>query len=951
MRKSNSLHLCTPTIKKKTLPIFKPQPKLKRKKKQTINENILNQLPQGLGVVSLSNCGSNIPGYFNSILLSLLNCEGVINYFFNASYENHLNKASEGTEGNIGADFARLFEYYWLSNVQRIPTNYIYETVKRHCTQGIQKTNQIIKFLDWFLCSIRDDFNKLNSQQKPVFQYEKEESDQKLSLKYLSLIYKQDISFITPIFNIQFKETSRCLNCRQRAIRFPSSYYLDLPVPKYRENDLIILVIFQDWNKLPKKYYLNFEKNPTLHELTEKIKKKCNQTNMNFYFADIYHSRIYQEIKTDQDLNYIKITTNNIVAYEVKKTQKIKKSNTEIEEQIIIELKQEIGQLSKNVKLADDIMKKRKELIYQQQELNKINNNLISILEEENKCPQKVVNDYSKIQEMNNKRKTTNKIIKHLKKKIENDNQKITNYLQKLEGANIENKYIFCGNKYNLSSAVKILQKKIKKANIKISNISVYIQIINCEADQFRESFGAGISTTLLNIPLFIKFEIGSVSYKTIEKKIMKKINWFITKDKLNEIESLQKKNDLNKKKNDLLIKETNNVEKTIIIEKIISKNDPLTTIKYKKLLSNNHQYHFKKNNCFPLFQIIEMFNKTNTIKKIYQKKDQIYINEKTVLGLKWNPLLFLNKPPIITMNGVTKIERGDFLFEIAPIINLSNVNSKNKKLQLKENHFLKLECCLDRYFSPKNSSLNYYQHTKQFKCIHCHKHNQSKTFLEISHFPDTLIINLNRDNLKEDQRNCRPIKYPLELDLSKFYMKKKNNNDCTNKGNRDRNRDGIGKNNDKYQNTNLYYLSCVYLFSDVDNLNYKILIRNLSNGIWHKFKNQKICQIGLQEVLNNPFANILFYQKKLINRKNVLPDYCDIPIMEKIENLQRVRFEKRFKNTIKKLNTIMKKIDKSTNGKTKKGRVKKRGSGFQIQIQIQQLNQPSSRKKSSKKK
>jgi len=192
------------------------------------NENI----NKNKGIASLFNLGNTC--YINCSIQCLSHTKDLTKYILNNYYQNEINLANSlGSNGSLLKAYSDLINSMWMSNLSKI-NPYIFRIAFCESTQQFMNNHQqdAMEFISILLNYLHEDLNRVTNKPYIKIREQKEtENDDQASQRSLDCNLQRDDSIIFDLFNGQFKNMIKCLNCQNIKKTYEPFINISLPIP------------------------------------------------------------------------------------------------------------------------------------------------------------------------------------------------------------------------------------------------------------------------------------------------------------------------------------------------------------------------------------------------------------------------------------------------------------------------------------------------------------------------------------------------------------------------------------------------------------------------------------------------------------------------------------------------------------------------------------------------
>jgi len=184
------------------------------------------------GITSLFNLGNTC--YINCSIQCLSHTKDLTKYILNNYYQNEINLANSlGSNGALLKAYSDLINSMWMSNLNKI-NPYIFRIAFCESTQQFMNNHQqdAMEFISILLNYLHEDLNRVtNKQYIKIREQKATENDDQASQRSLDCNLQRDDSIIFDLFNGQFKNMIKCLNCQNIKKTYEPFINISLPIP------------------------------------------------------------------------------------------------------------------------------------------------------------------------------------------------------------------------------------------------------------------------------------------------------------------------------------------------------------------------------------------------------------------------------------------------------------------------------------------------------------------------------------------------------------------------------------------------------------------------------------------------------------------------------------------------------------------------------------------------
>jgi len=305
------------------------------------------------GLASLFNLGNTC--YINCSIQCLSHTKDLTKYILNNYYQNEINlKNSLGSNGALLKAYSDLINLIWMSNLRKI-NPYLFRLTFCQSTQQFMNNNQqdAMEFISILLNYLHEDLNRVTH--KPYIKITEQktiENDDQASQRFLDCNLQRDDSIIFDLFNGQFKNIIKCINCQNIKKTYEPFINISLPIPI--QHNFYIIKFFTHLNC--KYITININSETTLFDLINIA--------INYLDKEIYDS--WKNIKADNSYKNL-LLFNSIELAKLNKNKIINEIYSKIENNVqindnygkkllsIMESEEEIVLFQKNIILDNNI--------------------------------------------------------------------------------------------------------------------------------------------------------------------------------------------------------------------------------------------------------------------------------------------------------------------------------------------------------------------------------------------------------------------------------------------------------------------------------------------------------------------------------------------------------------------------------------------------------------------
>ena len=315
-----------------------------------INENV----KKNKGIVSLFNLGNTC--YINCSIQCLSHTKDLTKYILNNYYQNEINLTNSlGSNGALLKAYSDLINSMWMTNLIKI-NPYIFRITFCESTQQFMNNQQqdAMEFISILLNYLHEDLNRVTN--KPYIKIREQkttENDDQASERSLECNLRRDDSIIFDLFNGQFKNMIKCLNCQNIRKTYEPFINISLPIPE--QHNFYIIKFFTHLNC--KYITMNINSETTLFDL---INIAINYLDKEIFdsLKNIKANNSYKNLLLFNSMELVKLNKNKIINEIYSKIE----NNAQISENYgkklssIMENDEEIVIFQKNI-IQDNIIK------------------------------------------------------------------------------------------------------------------------------------------------------------------------------------------------------------------------------------------------------------------------------------------------------------------------------------------------------------------------------------------------------------------------------------------------------------------------------------------------------------------------------------------------------------------------------------------------------------------
>jgi ubiquitin carboxyl-terminal hydrolase 6/32 len=221
----------------------------------------------------------------NAALQCLSNTNGLNEYFVTGNFRRDINRKNPlGSQGEVAKAFANLMVKMWVGDKGRISASVAPRGFKRTISKVApqfsgSEQHDAHELLATLLDGLHEDLNRSMSDppQPPITRHtdglhcaiviaivldkqfrEVPDSngrpDSDVATEYWAVHAARNSSIIVDLFHGQLRSTVACVPCKHTSVRFDPFNFVQLPLPQDTWQNLEVIVVFRDGNRLPVKY-------------------------------------------------------------------------------------------------------------------------------------------------------------------------------------------------------------------------------------------------------------------------------------------------------------------------------------------------------------------------------------------------------------------------------------------------------------------------------------------------------------------------------------------------------------------------------------------------------------------------------------------------------------------------------------------------------------------------
>ena len=229
--------------------------------------NKIENVNKNKGIASLFNLGNTC--YINCSIQCLSHTKDLTKYILNNYYQNEINLINSlGSNGSLLKAYSDLINLMWMSNIRKI-NPYFFRITFCESTQQFMNNHQqdAMEFISILLNYLHEDLNRVvNKPYIKINEQKSTENDVQASQRSLNCNLQRDDSIIFDLFNGQFQNIIKCLNCENIKKSYEPFINISLPIPV--KHNFYIIKFF---THLKCKYItMNINSETTLYDLIQK---------------------------------------------------------------------------------------------------------------------------------------------------------------------------------------------------------------------------------------------------------------------------------------------------------------------------------------------------------------------------------------------------------------------------------------------------------------------------------------------------------------------------------------------------------------------------------------------------------------------------------------------------------------------------------------------------------